>query len=79
MRASGRAALSEFGTCAARAIAMTTNTSATNESVTSWWNRSDMELTNTRRGLRHRSGASTTSGCIVTPNPGPLVRESPSR
>jgi len=40
-----------------------------------WWNRSDLELTNTRRGVHQRSGAPTTSGCIVSPNPGPLQHE----
>jgi hypothetical protein len=31
-------------------------------------------LTDTFRGVRHRSGSASTSACIVTPNPGPLVR-----
>ena len=39
---------------------------------------SDMLLTNTFRGVRHFNGSSMTVGCTITPNPGPLVRGSPS-
>jgi len=38
-----------------------------------------IEFTNTLRGVRHRSGTASVSACTVTPNPGPLVRGSPSR
>lgn len=38
-----------------------------------------MELTNTSRGVLHRRGASSVSGWVVTANPGPEVRGSPSR
>jgi hypothetical protein len=38
-----------------------------------------MLFTKTLRGVRHRNGSSSTSACMVTPNPGPLVRGSPSR
>jgi hypothetical protein len=37
-----------------------------------------MELTNTSRGDRQRNGIASASGCIVTANPGPDVRGSPS-
>ncbi len=40
--------------------------------------RSLIELTNTRSGCRHRSGTVSVSGWIVSANPGPLVRGSPS-
>jgi hypothetical protein len=40
---------------------------------------SDMLLTNTRRGVRHPSGSLIASSWTATPNPGPLVRGSPSR
>jgi hypothetical protein len=58
--------------------AITANTLAMNSSVTPLWNRSDIEFTNTSRGLRHRKGSSRTSGCMAMPKPGPLVRGSPS-
>jgi len=38
-----------------------------------------IEFTNTLRGFRHRNGSAEASSCTVTPNPGPLVRGSPSR
>jgi hypothetical protein len=40
--------------------------------------RSLIELTKIRRGRRHLSGAPRAWGWTVTPNPGPLVRGSPS-
>ena len=61
-----------------RVAAITSNTRATNAAGTRAWNRSDMLLTNTTRGVRHRSGAVSVDSCTVTPNPGPLVRASPS-
>ncbi len=45
-----------------RAKAMTANTSAMNSSGTPLWNRSLIELTNTRRGFRQCSGTSRRSG-----------------
>lgn len=57
---------------------MTANIFAMNSSGTLGWNRSDIELTNTLRGLRHLSGSVRTSSCRATPNPGPDVRGSPS-
>lgn len=59
--------------------AMTSHTRAMNPSETIGWNRSDIELTKTRRGFRHLNGSARTSGCSVTPNPGPLVFGLPSR
>jgi hypothetical protein len=38
-----------------------------------------MLLTNTVLGARQRIGKVSWSGCIVTSNRGPLVREPPSR
>jgi hypothetical protein len=62
------------------AAAMTVKTRAMNSSGISSWKRSLIELTNTRRGLRQRSGSSSTSSCSVTPNAGPDPRRgSPSR
>lgn len=43
------------------------------------WNRSLIEFTKTRRGFRQPYGSSSLSGCIVRPNPGPLVFGFPSR
>ena len=59
-------------------MAITANTRAMNSSGTRAWNRSDIELTNTRRGRLQRLGAVRTSSWVVIPNPGPLVRGSPS-
>jgi hypothetical protein len=39
---------------------------------------SDIEFTNTSRGLRQPSGAQVTSGWTVRANSGPLVMGSPS-
>ena len=36
------------------------------------------EFTNTKRGVRHRSGSVKADGCMVTANPGPDVLGSPS-
>ena len=58
--------------------AITANTRATNSAGTRAWNRSDIELTNTTRGSRHRNGAASVASWVVTPNPGPDVRGSPS-
>jgi len=58
--------------------AITANTRATNSAGTRAWNRSDIELTNTTRGSRHRNGAVKVCSWVATPNPGPLVRGSPS-
>jgi hypothetical protein len=58
---------------------MTAQVCATNERLIRACPTSLMLFTNTLRGVRHRSGSASTSACIVTPNPGPLVRESPSR
>ena len=49
--------------------AMTLNASSRNQSGTSRWNRSDMELTNTLLGLRQRSGSPSVSGCRVSRKP----------
>ena len=62
--------------CGARAIAAKTRTM--NSVVTSAWNKSDIEFTNTRQGFLRASGSSSLSQCSVTPNPGPLVRGFPS-
>jgi hypothetical protein len=62
-----------------RASTMTAQVCATNERLIRACPTSLMLFTNTLRGFRHRSGSDSTSACIVTPNPGPLVRESPSR
>ena len=37
-----------------------------------------MELTKITRGRPHRSGSISACGWTATPNPGPLVRGSPS-
>ncbi|MDF5755787.1 hypothetical protein [Spongiactinospora sp. TRM90649] len=48
---------------------MTSHTWAMYLSGTASWNRSLMELTKIRRGLRHLSGWSSRSGCSVTSKP----------
>jgi hypothetical protein len=53
------------------ASAITANMLAMNSSGAWSWNRSLIELTNTRRGMRHDSGWVSLSGCSVMPNPGP--------
>lgn len=50
--------------------ATTANTQATNSAGTPAWHSSDMELPNTTRGSRHRSGAVSACSWTVTPNPG---------
>jgi hypothetical protein len=42
------------------------------------WAMSAMLSTNTTLGLRQRNGSRSTASCMATPNPGPLVRGSPS-
>ena len=45
---------------------------------TATWATSDIEVANTSLGLRQRSGSVSAPSWNVTPNPGPLVRGSPS-
>jgi hypothetical protein len=52
------------------ASAITANIRAANAAGTRAWPMSDIELTNTRRGVCERSGASSAPLCTVTPNPG---------
>jgi hypothetical protein len=58
--------------------AITANTRARKSRGTRAWNRSDMELTNTVRGLRHDMGSVSVSGCTVSAKPGPEVNGLPS-
>jgi len=62
-----------------RANAIIAHVRATKERLTRACPMSLIEFTNTLRGVRHRSGSVSASSCMVTPNPGPLVRGSPSR
>ncbi len=59
--------------------AITAKTRATNRAGTRACPMSLIEFTNTLRARRHRNGSTKASTCTVTPNPGPLVRGSPSR
>src|SRR5487761_597674 len=61
-----------------RASAITAQVRATKPRLIRACPTSLMLFTKTLRGVRHRSGSSSTSTCIVMPNPGPLVRGSPS-
>lgn len=61
-----------------RVAAMTAKTSRMNDSGTRAWNRSLIEFTNATRGERQVYGSDSASGWIVSPNPGPDVRGSPS-
>ncbi len=58
--------------------AMTAHTCARKSAGTLACMTSAMLSTNTTLGLRHLSGLVSTSSCMATPNPGPLVRGSPS-
>ncbi len=60
--------VSSWNVCCGAAI-ITASTRATNSTGTWSWNRSDMELTNTRRGRRHRRGSVSRSGRNVGLNP----------
>jgi hypothetical protein len=57
---------------------MTSKTSLTKLSGTLAWNRSLMLLTNTVLGVRQVYGSPNAVLWVVTPNPGPDVRGSPS-
>ena len=50
---------------------MVSNTAAMKSSGTALWNRSDIELTNTRLGSLQRNGRSRASGWTDTENPFP--------